>query len=89
MHITQPMHDQGAAVRKRWVGLGHGGRGMLIYQTGCEARVKGEKWALLLPLLPDTKHLNLRIKNAKLASQAIMKAYLLGEQNIFDLVVVA
>ena len=53
------------------------------------ARVKGEKWALLLLLLPDTKHLNLRIKNAKLASQAIMKAYLLGEQNIFDLVVVA
>lgn len=44
MHVTQSVHDQGAAVRKGWVGLGHGGRGMLIYQTGCEAGAKGETW---------------------------------------------
>ena len=36
--------------------------------------------ALLLPLLPDTKHTNLRIKNAQLAAQAMMKAYLLNRR---------
>lgn len=57
-----------------------------------EGRAMGllqETLALLLRLLPDTKHTHLRIKNAKLAAQAMMKAYLLiGEQNIFDLVAV-